>query len=184
MKRTAKLLCPIIIITMLLSLMAGCTQGQQNNAQPSAAEVKNQASGQNVENIPSWQKDTSDFKVDWYVNLSWWKWPGEYGNDYLSALLRKKTGAVINFITPAGDGSQQLATMIASGTLPDIVTVESWLDYETKMAQGGYLWPMNDLIDQFSPDFNDIIYKDIYSWYAEPDGKTYGSQTSHIRRMP
>lgn len=174
MKHKIKILNVIIITVIVTSMLTGCFDIRQSRKnQP--VEVNNGTSSvATPENDSLPQKNKDDFSIDWYVNISWWKWPGEYGNDYLSELLRKKTGAIINFITPASDGSQQLATMIASGTLTDVVTVESWLDYETKMAQGGYLWSINDLNDKYAPDFNELISKDIYDWYSEPDGKIYG----------
>jgi len=57
---------------------------------------------------PSYTWDTSEFKLDWFVNVSYWKWPGEYGNDYLSDLIKRRTGAKINFIIPAGSANTQL----------------------------------------------------------------------------
>lgn len=116
----------------------------------------------------------TEFEVDWFVNVSYWKWPGEYGKDYLSDLLQRRTGAKINFQVSAGDSNTQIMTMIAGGTLPDIITCSDDIRY--KMASGGYLWAYDDLIKKYSPELGEIVKQipDIYDWYREYDQKVYG----------
>ncbi len=123
--------------------------------------------------------DNSEFNLTWYVDLSWWKWGGlEWGQDVVSRIIKEKTGANITFIVPASDDGTQLATMIASGTLPDVITIEGWWDASNraltnKMAAEGLILPFNDLIDKYAPEAKDVIRPDVFSWFAEADGKTY-----------
>ncbi|MEG2268432.1 MAG: extracellular solute-binding protein, partial [Acinetobacter sp.] len=120
-----------------------------------------------------------EFTIDWYVDLSWWGWSGlGFGDDLTSQILKEKTGATINFITPATDGGEQLSTMIASDTLPDVITLPGLWDSNARMlayqmSQEGYLLSLNELIEKFNPDMSEVIRKDVFDWYAENDGKTY-----------
>jgi putative aldouronate transport system substrate-binding protein len=123
--------------------------------------------------------DTSEFNINWFVDLSWWKWGGlEWGQDVVSRIIKEKTGANITFIVPASDDGTQLATMIASDTLPDVITINAWWSstnraLTNKMAAEGLILPMNDLIDKYAPEAWKVIRPDVFSWYAEGDGKTY-----------
>ncbi len=112
--------------------------------------------------------------VDWFINLTWYKYGGDWGKDKFSQEVEKKFGLKLNFVLPAQEGGQQISTMIASGTLTDIVTVESWLNYRSKMAKAGLLWGYDDLIAKYDPSFGKIVRKDIMDWYREADGKSYG----------
>jgi putative aldouronate transport system substrate-binding protein len=42
------------------------------------------------------------------------------------------------------------------------------------MMQAGLLSSYNDLIDEYDPSFWDIMRMDIFNWYQESDGQTYG----------
>ena len=125
------------------------------------------------------ERDTTPYEIDWYVDLPWWSWNGNgWGLDMTSKIIQEKTGVTINFIVPATDSGEQLAGMIASGDLPDIITVNGWWDSEKRaltnqLAMEGYLWSYNDLIDQYAPSMWDEIRMDMFNWHAESDGKTY-----------
>jgi putative aldouronate transport system substrate-binding protein len=112
--------------------------------------------------------------LNWYVNLSFWKYNGDWGNDKFSQYIRDTFGVNLNFITPATDDGQKLSAMLASNDIPDLVTVEGWKNDQRKLIDPGYVWAMNDLIEKYDPSFNDIIFKDIFNWSKQADGKTYG----------
>ncbi|QJD86337.1 extracellular solute-binding protein [Cohnella herbarum] len=169
-KSTIVLLSLIMVISIILAGCSGNNDGSGNatgsQSPASSATAANTGTG---EAPKEGYDDVLD--IDWYVNLSWWKYPGDYGKDKFSQYIRDRFGLNINFITPAGDGSDQMSAMIATGEIPDLVTVESWLDYKTKLAKGGYLVSINELIEKYVPDFKP--YEDIFNWYKESDGKTY-----------
>lgn len=124
-------------------------------------------------------RDTTPYEIDWYVDLPWWSWPGRgWGEDLTSKTIQEKTGVKINFIVPASDSGEQLAGMIASGDLPDVITVNGWWDTEKRaltnqLATEGYIWAYNDLIDQYAPSMWDEVRMDMFNWHSEADGKTY-----------
>ncbi|WP_040949812.1 extracellular solute-binding protein [Gorillibacterium massiliense] len=168
-KWSASLLAFVLMMTVVLT---GCAGSKDNAKETAPAATSATGTGtQSPTGAPAEKGYDDVMNIDWYVNLSWWKYPGNYGKDKFSEYIKERFGLNINFITPAGDGSDQMSAMIATGQVPDLVTVESWLDYKTKLAKGGYLVSINELIDKYVPNFKP--YQDIFNWYKESDGKTY-----------
>jgi len=172
----------MILLAVLLFTLAACggknanTSESQKNDNTSATTVTNANTGSDQ---PSWKSDNSPFSIEWYVDLSWWKWNGsEWGKDLTSSIIKEKTGANISFLVPAGDDGQQLSTMVASDSLPDVITIEAWWNTRNraltnKLATEGVILAYNDLIDQYAPTMKNVIRQDVFNWYAEADGKTY-----------
>ena len=133
MKKLSRL---AICLLAAMFLLTACG----SNTAASSATTTATASGSTVEatetasagtpvdpNQPSWKSDNSPFTVNWYADLSWWKWNGgNWGADLTSSIIKEKTGATVKFTIPAADDGQQLATMIASDSLPDVITIEGW----------------------------------------------------------
>lgn len=124
------------------------------------------------------EQPPEEFTIDWYVNLSWWAWGGlGWNQDLVSQTIKEKTGANINFITPAADGGEQLSTMIAADTLPDLITLQGLWDSNDRMlayqlAMEGYLTSYDELVE-LNPALGEVARQDVLDWYRENDGKTY-----------
>lgn len=161
-----KVLSLLLAATMLASILTGCGSKQEESSaeQPVATET---AEADEV------------VEIDWYVDLPYWSWGGVgFGEDMVSQMITEATGVKINFIVPASDDSEQLTAMIAAGDLPDVMTVEGWWDDGARMltyqmATEGYLWSLNELMDEYCPEMKENIRQDVFDWYAETDGKTY-----------
>lgn len=179
MKKMKKVLCCVLAIMVISSLFTGCSSNKGNKD----AEKNNN----NQETTGNGTKETGEqtakpeetVEVDWYVDLPWWTWTGAgFGEDLTSKIILEKTGVKINFIVPASDSGEQLTSMIASDTMPDIITVEGWWSNRTRMltyqlATEDYIWAYNDLMEQYAPEMKEVIRQDVFDWYAEADGKTY-----------
>ncbi|REE85282.1 putative aldouronate transport system substrate-binding protein [Paenibacillus taihuensis] len=135
------------------------------------AEPENTAAAANPDE-PGWKSDTSPITFDWYLNFSWF--PNKWGVDPTSQYITKKTGVNINFIVPAGNENEKLNTMIASGSLPDFITLGWYEDGVKKMIEGGMVEPLNKLADQYDPYFFKVADPAKTSWYTQPDGNFYG----------
>lgn len=120
---------------------------------------------------PGWKSDTSPIKFDWYLNFAWF--PNKWGVDPTSQYVTKKTGVDINFIVPAGNENEKLNAMIASGDLPDFITLGWWEEGVKKMVEGGLVESLTDLATEYDPYFFKVADPAKLSWYAQPDGKTY-----------
>ena len=77
----------------------------------------------------AWEQDKTPITLDWYINFNWFA--GKWGEDLTSQYVTKKTGVNLNIQVPAGDASQKLNTMMASGKLPDIITLD-WMKMELR----------------------------------------------------
>ena len=120
----------------------------------------------------SWEQDKTPITLDWYINFNWFA--GKWGEDLTSQYVTKKTGVNLNIQVPAGDASQKLNTMMASGKLPDIITLGWYEDATKKLIEGELVEPLDQLAKDYDPYFFKVADAEKVSWYTEPDGHFYG----------
>ncbi|MFC3798657.1 ABC transporter substrate-binding protein [Cohnella sp. GCM10012308] len=185
-----------IASTLLLALtfsLSACAGGSNNETQssssatasssaspsassPSASATSSasaESSGEASADAPGWQADAAKpITFDWYLNFSWF--PNKWGVDPTSQYVTKKTGVNINFIVPAGNENEKMNTMIASGKLPDFITLGWYEDAVKKMQEGGLVLPLNELAKEYDPYFFKVADPAKLSWYTQPDGNVYG----------
>jgi putative aldouronate transport system substrate-binding protein len=161
-KKLCKVLSLGLVTAMSVMLLAGCGSTKK--------ETKEEISTLTADE-PGWKEDTSPITFDWYVNFSWFatKW----GNDAVSKYVTKKTGVNINFVTPAGNEAEKLNTMIASGKLPDMLTLGWYEDGVKKMLEGGMVLPLDELAKKYDLYFTKVADKQKLDWYKQPDGHVY-----------
>lgn len=186
MKRKPKAMGVLLLAIMMSLSAAGCSSG--NNAGKNAEGNANSAKATNTEasaeptaaalsaDEPGWKIDTSPITFDWYLNFSWF--PNKWGVDPTSQYVTKKTGVDINFIVPAGNENEKLNTLIASGKLPDFITLGFWEDAIKKMVEGELVLPLNKLADEYDPYFFKVSDADKLGWYTQEDGNVYGYPNS------
>ena len=148
-----------ISITLVISLLSGCASSSKTS------------SDQNK--TPAGTTAVTEKPVDWYVNVSWFS--GKWGKDWVTQKIEKDLGFKVNVIVPpAGGENQKLTTMLASGTLPDMMTLD-WSDSNlNQMISSKMLTPINELADKYSPDFYKYADKDVLNWNTKADGNVYG----------
>lgn len=154
----------------------GSAAGDNGNKSANAPAATKQAEPKLTENDPGWKADTSPITFDWYLNFSWF--PNKWGVDPTSQYVTKKTGVDINFIVPAGNENEKLNTLIASGKLPDFVTLGFWEDNIKKMIEGDLVLPLNKLAEEYDPYFFKVSDPDKLGWYTQEDGNVYGYPNS------
>lgn len=69
-------------------------------------------------------------------------------------------------------------TMIASGSLPDFITLGWYEDAVKKMIEGDLVLPLNELADQYDPYFYKVTDPAKLSWYKQENGNVYGYPNS------
>ena len=110
--------------------------------------------------------------INWYVDVSAWPIPTD--SDVLR-VIKEKTGITVKFTTPVDDSGQKLATMIAGGDLPDVLSVTtSNTSMLAQLAQQGYVYDINGLADRWAPTLYNHFPEDVMNWWAFGNGKTYG----------
>ncbi|WP_418304221.1 extracellular solute-binding protein [Paenibacillus bovis] len=160
-----------LITATILTMTTACSYfgGSKSASEGSNATPVKQASA----NEPGWKVDTSPITFDWYMNFSWYT-GSDWGKDPTSQYITKKTGVSLNFIVPAGNENEKLNTMIASGKLPDFITLAWGEDAVKKMIEGKLVLPLNELAKQYDPYFFKVTDPAKLAWYTQPDGNVYG----------
>lgn len=123
----------------------------------------------------SWEyiENGTNETIRWYVDLASWNPPS--GLDVISDIIKQKTGITVIFDTPVTDDGQKLATMIAGGQLPDVLSIQtSQVQTITSLAQQGYVYDINTLAEKWAPTLFDHLPEDVLEWWAYGNGKTYG----------
>ena len=126
------------------------------------------------ENVPA--ADTGVITLDWYVNYSWFV--TDWGENMVSQKFTKDTGVDINFITPMGNETNKLESLIDSDSLPDIVTIGWWEPQIQTMLDRGMVYPLNELADMYDASFYDVTDDMVRDWYTMSDGNIYGYPNS------
>ncbi len=123
-----------------------------------------------------WKENAGGDKIDltWYLNFSWY--PNQWGGvDATSQYITEKTGGVdIEFIVPAGNEAEKLNSMIASDTLPDIITLGWWESQVNTMIEGELVYALDELAEEYDAYFFEVADPAKLGWYQKEDGHTYG----------
>ncbi|MGI6714525.1 MAG: extracellular solute-binding protein [Bacilli bacterium] len=172
MKRKSSLSLGLLVTGLMLTALPSCTGGGKKIVYP------------DFPNTPT-DKDSWEYlldengvpkeqiTIDWYVNDSTFSWPG-YGSDVISQKIQEKTGVTIRFNTPVTDDGQKLATMISGDVLPDVVSIQSWYQQCSQLALQNYLFPVDELMRRWAPNFLDRVEEDLWNYFQEGNGHNYG----------
>lgn len=119
-----------------------------------------------------------EITLDWYVNYSWFATP--WGENLVSKTITEETGVNVNFITPIGNETEKLNALIASDTLPDIITLGYWEPQVDEMIEGDMVYALNELADSYAPQFWEVADETAVNWYTREDGNIYAYPNSSI----
>ena len=125
---------------------------------------------------PSWEQDKSEFTFEWFLNVPWMVWPTN-GHDMVSAKIKELTGATIKIRAASTEDNTELSTMISSGQFPDVISVQASYTQTSQLADQGYIWAIDDLMERFAPSMKPRFLeqqKDVHDWFMRGDGKMYG----------
>lgn len=163
-----KIAAPICCCMAVLSLTAcGSGRGLQ-----SSLEENTEAAPASGMAAAGWEAyaDTP-VTLEWYVNYSWFK--TGWGENLVSQKITEETGVSIHFVTPAGNETEKMNSMIAANTLPDIITLGWWETQAEEMIEYDMVYALNELADEYAPYFYDVIDEDSARWYTKENGNLY-----------
>lgn len=152
----------LMLVIMILGISTACSKEEKNEAK---------ATSKLDANKPGWQQNKEKATFDWFINYSWFA--GKWGDDYVTKEITEKTGVTINYVVPTGNGIEKLTTMIASGTLPDLITLDAREPIVDMMIKGGQLQALDDLANKYDMYFFNVASKDKLNWFKKADGHTY-----------
>ena len=159
-------------VCFLTACAQGAKSGSSNPADGSDASVQSDGGADSEISDP----DVTTF--DWYINYSWFN--TGWGNSAVSRAITEKTGVSIDFISPSGNEAEKLNALMASGTLPDLITIGWWEPQVNDMIQGDMVYALNELADEYDPHFFEVADPQAVGWYTQPDGNLYGYPNSSI----
>ncbi|MCL6605120.1 MAG: extracellular solute-binding protein [Paenibacillus sp.] len=168
MKKPGKFMLAVLALALCFSA-AACSSNNGNEG--NTASEQNTASAVDP-NAAGWKSNIEPITFDWYINFSWFG--AKWGEDLTSQYITKKTGVNVNFIVPPGNENEKLNTLIASGDLPDFITIDVSNDAVKKMIEGELVLPLNELADQYDPYFYKTADPAKLAWMKQDDGKVYG----------
>ena len=126
-----------------------------------------------------WKKyaaEQNPVTLNWYINYSWF--PMDWGKNMVSKQITKDTGVNINFVTPAGNQEETINALVASDSLPDIVTLGWWEPQINDMIKNKMVYALNELADQYDPYFYEVTDPTVVNWYSDENGDIYGYPNS------
>lgn len=180
----------VLASTMLLSMTA-CGNSSTSTAVNEDTTTKESATTESTEAAeetavaetasegvtPGWQQHADDkVKLTWYMNFSWFTTP--WGENLVSKTITEETGVDIEFIIPAGNEAEKLNSLIASDTLPDLVTLGWYEPQVPQIIDAGLVQPLDELAKEYDPYFFEVASKDRINWYTQEDGHIYGYPNS------
>ena len=126
-----------------------------------------------------WKKyaaEQNPVTLNWYINYSWFSM--DWGKNMVSKQITKDTGVNINFVTPAGNQEETINALVASDSLPDIVTLGWWEPQINDMIKNKMVYALNELADQYDPYFYEVTDPTVVNWYSDENGDIYGYPNS------
>ena len=165
MKRVNRLLA-VLAFGGLLVLWEEAATKKLDNIQP------DEVCGDTDEDSPGWKLHTDEpVTLDWYVNYSWFG--GQWGKNLVSQKITEETGVTVNFVTPSGTEEDKLNALIASDSLPDIITIGWWEHQLNDIIENDMAYPLNELADEYDMYFWQVTDSDVVNWYTQEDGNIY-----------
>lgn len=117
------------------------------------------------------EKEIEKVNLSWYVNFSWFT--TDWGDNMVSKAITEKTGCDIEFVIPAGDPNKKLDSMIASDTLPDIITLGWWEPEISQMVKEKKVYALDTLADKYDTYFYEVVNDEVVNWHKSDDGHLY-----------
>lgn len=156
---------------LLLGTMIGCAD--------SSGTDETQTQQTKTDTTIGWKKYAAEQEpvtLSWYINYSWFT--TDWGKNMVSKQITKDTGVSVDFVTPAGNQEETINALIASDSLPDIVTLGWWESQLNEMIKKDMVYALNDLADQYDPYFYEVTDPVVINWYTDDDGDIYGYPNS------
>lgn len=129
--------------------------------------------------------DEEPVRLTWFVDVPSFVFNSEgWGLDRMTAEFKERFGIEIEFVTAADESGSQLATLISSDSVPDIITMKGLWDSPStnlirQMAEAEMLVSYDELIDLYVPEEEKAGFRsDVLAWYALSDGKPTPTRTS------
>lgn len=168
----------VFAVVCIAGLLCGCAgtpsstpsskAGTSSAVSASTPESEPASSGTTLAS-PSWKTDTSPITLEWFVGYDWASFTFDPANNEFDKWCLEETGVTISY---SFGNQEKLNVLINTDSLPDIVTYDVVSTERLSMENGGLLLPLDDLREQYAPDFR--VVPAMMDWYRnENDGHWY-----------
>ncbi len=111
-------------------------------------------------------------QLSWYINFSWFA--SAWEDNLVANTITQETGTTIDFVKPSGNEREKLTALMSAGTMPDLITLGHWEPELEYMIEEGLVYPLNELAEDYAPEFFQVAEPQRLAWYTRPDGNIYG----------
>lgn len=195
MKKNYKKVVALLLIVIMAIASVGCkkqdketnndtSKGQTVTNTPTSTDSGNEKddnatneTGATEEIVPGWKANAAD-KVDlsWYINFSWFTTP--WGENLISKTITEETGVNVKFVVPAGNEAEKLNSLIASDSLPDLITLGWWESQVGQMIEDDMVYALDELATEYDPYWFNVADDGRVGWFTKDDGHIYGYPNS------
>lgn len=165
-----------LLILAFAVALAGCSNGGGNSAKEGGSEAAPTANPELSSNEPGWKHDTSPVTLKWYTGVSGYSKKWDAKNNFVDKLITEESGITVDFVHAGNDVNSEFNVMLATGNLPDIITLDRWNSTALiqTLMESGAVAPLNELMEQYDPYFATIVPDSLKDWYTQEDGNYYG----------
>lgn len=157
-------LCGLLWVAAVLFVLAACGNEEKKEQEK---DIRTSDTKELV-----WQQLADEpVTFEWYVNYSWFN--QSWGENAVSKKITEETGVDIHFITPSGNENEKLNALIASDSLPDLITLGWWETQLNEMIEGDMVYALNELADKYDMYFWEVTNPEAIKWYTQKDGNIY-----------
>lgn len=169
MNRQARRMIAVGMCLLMFGSILGCAGTNEN-------KVTEQTQSSETIGWKKYAAEQNPVTLNWYINYSWFT--TDWGKNMVSKQITKDTGVNINFVTPAGNQEETINALVASDSLPDIVTLGWWETQINDMIKNKMVYALNELADQYDPYFYEVTDPTVVNWYSDENGDIYGYPNS------
>lgn len=125
-----------------------------------------------LENIePAFRRFADEpITLDWLVVQGW---IADVNESLVAQRIFEETGIRLNLIDPGGMEAEVINTMVAAGTLPDIISISNVNLLWPELIEAGLVLPLNELANRYDPYFWNVAQPDTVMWYTMDDGNIF-----------
>lgn len=168
MRKNYKLFLVLLVVSFVLTVLAGCVNSSDKPAQETVSDAKKgETDSKGQDSLAAQQEEPYEF--DWV--FAWMReLPPE--NDPIKQVIEKDTNTKFNpVIIPLNEYAEKVQVMIAGGDYPELIQFIPGMDWKTLAEQGAFI-PIDELL-QYGPNLQKIIPEENWN-LVKMKGKIWG----------
>ena len=181
-KQIVKRILAAALAGVMLAGLAACGSGAEsgNNTENSAVQKEDADAADENHTADAGDTKAEDVTVEWFSSVTGWGpsgWTSGVASSPLMDAIKEKTGVTLNIEQPPTDADTKLGLMIASGDLPDLISLTNG-DTIAQLIESGKVWEMEEFLQTYAPDshlltefpqdIKDAVVYKFGGWYSLP----------------